>query len=329
MKPQLNYTEFYKNELKILDDKFNSLFRNEYPKSLYEPINFILINGGKRLRPILVLISCLAAGGKKEDAYNAALAVEILHNFTLVHDDIMDNATKRRGLPTVHKKYDLSTAILAGDSMVGFAYKYLLMDCKVNTIEIISTFTNGIIEVCEGQGLDKEFENRNDVTIKEYLLMIRKKTALLIETCCKIGAQIANADGIIVDALAEFGINLGMAFQIQDDLLDIFGDEKEFGKKVGGDLLEAKKTYLFLKALEKAKGESRNLLLKVIEQKGAKKNEIPLYKQLYLELGVFDDAQKLIKSYTKNALKSLEKINSEIGKEYLTDLANSLIKRTK
>ncbi len=329
MIPELNYNDFYKQEITILDDKFNNLFNDLKPKSLYEPIDFILVNGGKRLRPILVLISCIAAGGKKEDAYNAAIAVEILHNFTLVHDDIMDNATKRRGLPTVHKKYDLSTAILAGDSMVGFAYKYLLMDCKVNAIEIISTFTNGIIEVCEGQGLDKEFEIRNDVSLKEYLLMIKKKTALLIETCCKLGAQIANADNVIVEALSEFGINLGMAFQIQDDLLDIFGDEKEFGKKVGGDLLEAKKTYLFLKALEKAEGENKNLLLKVIEQKGAKKSEIPLYKQIYMDLGIFDDAQKLIKNYTKKALKSLDKINSDIGKRYLTDLANSLIKRTK
>jgi geranylgeranyl diphosphate synthase type II len=324
-----NFNDFYNNERAILDKKFAELFKSKKPKSLYEPIDYIIYNGGKRLRPILVLLSCIAAGGKKEDAYNAAMAVEILHNFTLVHDDIMDNATKRRGLPTIHKKYDLSTAILAGDSMVGFAYHYLLIDCKDNDKSILNTFTNGIIEVCEGQALDKEFENRDDVLLKEYLTMIKKKTAALSEMCCSIGAQIAKADEDTVNALAFFGNNLGMAFQIQDDLLDIFGDEKEFGKKVGGDLLEAKKTYLFLKALEKATGEEKNLFLKVIEQKGAKKQEIPLFKELYFKLGIIEDAKKAINTYTKKALKSLDIIKSDLAKEYLSQLAYSLIKRTK
>ncbi len=325
----LDFKEFYNVEREFLDKKFASLFNSKKPKSLYEPIEFIIYNGGKRLRPILVLLSCIAAGGKKDNAYNAAIAVEILHNFTLVHDDIMDNAPKRRGLPTIHKKYDLSTAILAGDSMVGFAYHYLLMDCADNDKTVLNTFTTGIIEVCEGQALDKEFEIRNDVSLKEYLVMIKKKTAALAEMCCTIGAQIAKADLEIVEALADFGNNLGMAFQIQDDLLDIFGDEKEFGKKVGGDLLEAKKTYLFLKALEKAEGEDKKFLLKVIEQKGAKKQDIPLYKDLYFQLGIIDDAKKSINTYTKKALKSINIIKSDIAKEYLTELANSLIKRTK
>ena len=327
--PNLDFNDFYNVEREILDKKFTSLLKNKKPKSLYEPIDYILINGGKRLRPILVLLSCIAAGGKKENAYNAALAVEILHNFTLVHDDIMDNATKRRGLPTIHKKYDLSTAILAGDSMVGFAYQYLLFDCIDNDKTVLNTFTTGVIEVCEGQGLDKEFEGRNDVSLKEYLIMIKKKTAALVEMCCTIGAQLARADSSTVKAMADFGNNLGMAFQIQDDLLDIFGDEKEFGKKVGGDLLEAKKTYLFLKAIEKAEGEDKKLLMKVIEQNGAKKSEISLYRDLYYKLGIIEDAQKVINLYTKKALNAIKVIKSDIAKEYLIQLAHSLIKRTK
>ncbi len=325
----LEFTQFYNSEREKLDNKFALLFRSKKPASLYEPIEYIIVNGGKRLRPILVLLSCLAAGGKTEQAYNAAIAVEILHNFTLVHDDIMDNASKRRGLPTIHKKYDLSTAILTGDSMVGFAYHFLLKDCLENDKAVLNTFTTGIIEVCEGQALDKEFEVRDNVSLKEYLIMIKKKTAALAEMCCEIGAHIAKADTDVVKALAEFGHNLGMAFQIQDDLLDIFGDEKEFGKKVGGDLLEAKKTYLFLKALEKAEGEDKNFLLKVIEKKGASKQDIPKYKELYYKLGIIEDANKLIKKYTKQALKSISIVKSDIAKQYLTELAYSLIKRTK
>ncbi|MBN1638673.1 MAG: polyprenyl synthetase family protein, partial [Ignavibacteriales bacterium] len=179
----------YTKQRKRIDKKFEILLKGKTPNSLYEPCEYIIIGGGKRLRSFLVMLSAYAVGGKMNSVFNAALSVELLHNFTLVHDDIMDNSEKRRGMPTLHKKYDISTAILAGDSLIALAYKYLLKDCfGENVKRVVEIFTNGVIEVCEGQSYDKEFETNSDVNIKDYLLMIRKKTAILLQTCCEIGA---------------------------------------------------------------------------------------------------------------------------------------------
>jgi geranylgeranyl diphosphate synthase type II len=218
---------------------------------------------------------------------------------------------------------------LAGDSLIAVAYKYLLKDSKVNTLSILNTFNQSVIDVCEGQSLDKEFENRGDVTIKEYTTMIRKKTSALIEMCCSIGAKIGGGDKAEVKALEIYGRNLGLAFQLKDDLLDIMGDVKDFGKNVGGDLVEGKKTFLFLKALEVAEGKDKVELQKVVENNGIRKNQINKYKKIYEKLNILEITEKEISRYTNLALKALIKLKNSDAKENLKWLAYSLIDRNK
>jgi geranylgeranyl diphosphate synthase type II len=322
------FIRLYESERKKINKILSDAFKKRQPASLYEPGSYILNSGGKRLRSLLVLLSANTVGGEFRKVYNAAAAVEMLHNFTLVHDDIMDNADKRRGRLTLHKKYDNSTAILAGDSLLSVAYEYLLKDCDGNAKEVISSFTKGLIEVCEGQSLDADFGSRKNVNLNEYILMIRKKTAAMVEMCCRVGALIGGGTQVQVNALGNFGLNIGIAFQIQDDMLDLVADEKVFGKTIGGDLVEGKKTFLFIIALEKSKGEERKKLLKVIENKGIKQNQLNSYKELYQKLGVFEVAKKEIKLYTKKALESLEIFNKE-NINMFRWLAESLIHRTK
>ena len=321
------HIKIYETERKKINKILSDALKKRKPVTLYEPGSYILNSGGKRLRPLLVLLSAKAVGGNFNNAYNAAAAVEMLHNFTLVHDDIMDNADKRRGRLTLHKKYDHNTAILAGDSLLSIAYEYLLKDCNGNAKEVISSFTHGLIEVCEGQSLDTDFESRKNVSSSEYIVMIKKKTAAMAEMCCRIGALLGGGNKTEVNALGNFGLNLGIAFQIQDDLLDISADEKKFGKTIGGDLVEGKKTFLFLEALEKSKGEDRQKLLKVIERRGIRRNQVLSYKQIYEKLGVLDDAQKQIRMYTEKALNSLKFMNENNRKIFMW-LADSLINRT-
>ena len=329
MKEIAKYRSIYKKEILKVETGLTTLLKNKKPKSLYVPCSYILNSGGKRLRPFLVLISAKAVGGKFKDVYNAAMAMEILHNFTLVHDDIMDNSDKRRGRLTLHKKYDISTAILAGDSLITLAYECLLRDCKRNTNQIVSTFTKGVLEVCEGQSLDKEFEARNDVSIEEYKRMIYKKTAALMESCCSVGAQISGAEEKQLKAVERFGKNLGLAFQLQDDLLDLVAEEAKFGKTIGSDLVEGKKTFLFLKAIEKARGEDRKALEKIISNHGIEKDKIESYKNLYKRLGVIEDTEQEIIKYTKLALKNISELPNKEGRELMNWLANILINRNK
>lgn len=323
----MNYINLYETERKKINIILSDSLKNRKPESLYEPGSYILNSGGKRLRPLLVLLSTKAVGGKFKDAYNAAAAVEMLHNFTLVHDDIMDNADKRRGRLTLHKKYDHNTAILTGDSLLSIAYEYLAKDCNGNAKEVFNSFTQGLIEVCEGQSLDTDFEHRQNVTLSEYIVMIKKKTAAMAEMCCKIGALLGGGTKTKVNALSKYGLNLGIAFQIQDDLLDISADEIKFGKTIGGDLVEGKKTFLFLHALEKSKGEDRKKLLTVIERKGIRRNQVKNYKLIYEKLGVLEDARREIKKYTRKALQSINILEKE-NKKIFQWLADSLIHRT-
>ncbi len=319
--------QLYKREITKVEIRLQSVCKNKEPQSLYKPCSYALETGGKRLRPFLVMLAAKAVGGKIKDVYNAAIAVEILHNFTLIHDDIMDNADIRRGRSSLHKKFDENTAILAGDNLMAISYLHLIKDCKQNVNEIVNHFTQGIIEICEGQSYDKDFEFKKNVSIDQYLLMIQKKTAALAEMCCYIGAKIVGGTNSEVNNLAKFGRNLGMAFQLQDDLLDIFGDEKQFGKSVGGDLVEGKKTFLFIKALEKARGEDKRLLKKVITNKGIRKNQVPKYKSIYEKLGVIDDTKKEIRKYSKIALKCVAKIKNPEAKEILNWLTHKLVDR--
>jgi len=321
------YRSLYNTQRKIIEQKIEKVFAKRKPRSLYAPSAYLLSSGGKRLRPLLVLLSAKAVNAKLSEVYNAAIAVELLHNFTLVHDDIMDNADKRRGRLTLHKKYDHNTAILAGDSLLSIAYEYLLKDCNGNAKEVISSFTRGLIEVCEGQSLDTDFELRKNVALSEYITMIKKKTAAMAEMCCRIGALLGGGTKSQVNALGNYGLNLGIAFQIQDDLLDISADEKKFGKTIGGDLVEGKKTFLFLEALEKSRGEDRKKLLKVIEKKGISRNQVSSYKMIYEKLGVLDDARREIRAYTQKALSSVNMLDEE-NKKIFKWLADSLIHRT-
>lgn len=318
-----------KKERKTINAKLKKVLAKRKPRSLYEPSDYILADQGKRLRPLLVLFSAKAVGGTYKQAYNAALAVEMLHNFTLVHDDIMDNADKRRNKLTVHVKYDLNTAILAGDGLLAVAYEYLLKDLIIPGNNVVKYFTRGLVEVCEGQSLDKEFEVKKSVSINEYKTMITKKTAAMAEMCCAIGAQIGAGSIDEIKALSLYGRNLGIAFQIHDDLLDIVGDENAFGKKIGGDLIEGKKTFLFLKGFEKAKGKEKASLVKIIVNKGIQPGEVDNYKKLYQKLGVLEDAKKEIVKYTHKALQQIIHIKNENDKLLFTFLAHSLIKRTK
>ena len=323
------YSGTYKSQIEKVDVILSSLLKNRKPKALYEPCSYILEGKGKRLRPFLVLVSAKSVGGSFTKYYNAAAAVEILHNFTLVHDDIMDNSDKRRGRLTLHKKFDVNTAILAGDNLIALAYECLLKDSKKNVNQVVSTFTHGIIEVCEGQSLDKDFELRDKVSLTEYKVMIYKKTAALAEMCCVLGGQLAGGSKREISALLGYGKNLGLAFQIQDDLLDIIGDEQDFGKKIGSDLIEGKKTYLFLRALQKAKGADKELLQKVIDHKGIERSEIENYKNLYIKLGILKDAKKEIEQYSKLAIESLSSLRNKEGQQLMIWLANALINRNK
>lgn len=317
----------YNGQKKIIEQRLQKIFENRTPRSLYEPSSYLLKSGGKRLRPLLVLLAVKAVGGRFAQAYNAAVAVELLHNFTLVHDDIMDNADKRRGRFTLHKKYDTNTAILAGDSLLSIAYEYLLKDCNGNAKEILASFTKGLVEVCEGQSLDKEFETRNNVSMNDYLIMIQKKTAAMAEMCCSVGAKIGKGTKAEINALENYGRNIGIAFQIQDDLLDLTADEAEFGKVIGGDLIEGKKTYLFIKAYEIAKGEDKKILFEMILNKGIQRNQVEKFKEIFSRLGVLDQAKKSVFDYTDLAVDSLKKLSRKEDKEIFRWIAYSLIER--
>jgi geranylgeranyl diphosphate synthase type II len=300
------------------------------PQGLYTPIQYILNLGGKRLRPILTLMTADIFNGDYKKALNAALSIEIFHNFSLVHDDIMDDAPLRRGEKTVHEKWNINTGILAGDAMLIMAYQ-LFENYEPETFQSLSKiFSKTALEVCEGQQYDVDFETRNDVSIPEYLKMIEYKTAVLVGAAMKMGAIIANASNKDQDGIYEFGRNLGIAFQLQDDYLDAFGDPKTFGKQVGGDIIENKKTFLYLKALEFANTDERDYLLKLYNEKPIDNlYKIEQVKTLFLTTGSAEETQKEIKNYTAKAYSVLDTLNiSEAKKELLKTFGDQLMNRT-
>jgi geranylgeranyl diphosphate synthase type II len=326
----INYKEryaFYKN---LIEDKLLTFTTKVSPTGIYEPMKYILDGGGKRIRPMLLILCCEAVGGKADEALNAATAIEILHNFTLVHDDIMDNADTRRGRETIHKKWDRDTAILAGDGLIGYAYKSLLQTKSERIQDVAKSFTEAIIEVCEGQSYDKEFELRKKVKIDEYIMMIDKKTSELLKCCAEIGALIGNASQEEIDALKLYALYTGLAFQIQDDLLDITADEKKFGKKTGGDLYEGKKTYLLLKAIEVATDvEDKEFLHYITESKGVKNDsEVQKAKGIYEKYGVMESAAKKVEEYTMMANEELNHIKESDAKLMLKWFSDMLLNRT-
>ncbi len=312
--------------IEYLEKKSNS----KEPYNLYEPIDYILNLGGKRLRPVLTLLATELFDVSYEKALDAALAIEIFHNFSLVHDDIMDDAPLRRGQQTVHEKWDVNTGILSGDAMLIKAYQ-LFENYEGETFrELAKLFSKTAIEVCEGQQYDVDFETRDDVTIPEYLKMIEYKTAVLVGAALTMGAIVAGASKECQESLYKYGRDLGIAFQLQDDYLDAFGDPETFGKQVGGDIIENKKTFLYLTALQKSeKDEAQQLehLFSIAPQDPSEK--ITTVKEQFEASGAARATQEEMSKYTQKAFESLENVKiSEDKKEVLRDLGRNLMMRT-
>jgi geranylgeranyl diphosphate synthase type II len=318
------------HSFKDLTNKFAQYFDTShfphFPSSLYTPSNYFLNIGGKRIRPVMCLMGNELFDEIKEDAYHAAVALELFHNFTLIHDDIMDAAPLRRGFETVHQKFGTNTAILSGDVMLIRCYDYLN---KIDTHflpKVLHIFNKTAREVCEGQQLDMDFESRDDVSLEEYIHMIALKTSVLIAASLQIGAVLGGASEGNYNHIYEFGKNLGIAFQIQDDYLDAFGNPEKFGKDVGGDIKQNKKTFLLLHALEVANEQQKNEMQALMQQNPANKVERML--QIYRECNVNDWAKQLKENYLQIALEHLENIAVVSSrKKSLLELAHFLIQR--
>ena len=300
------------------------------PKNLYDPILYILQLGGKRLRPVLTLMTTEIFGTSHKKALDAALAVEVFHNFSLVHDDIMDDAPLRRGKETVHEKWDLNTGILSGDAMLILAYQ-LFENYENDTFrKLAQLFSKTAIEVCEGQQYDIDFETRNDVTIPEYLKMIEYKTAVLVGAAMKMGAIVAEASEKDATAIYDFGRNLGLAFQLQDDYLDAYGDPETFGKQVGGDIIENKKTYLYLKAYENSSQENQESLQHLFSiQPEDTAEKVEAVMEIFNESKAPEAIKGAIKTYTVKAFEVLETLNIKAEqKQLLKVFGEQLMNRT-
>ena len=301
---------------------------NREPSNLYDPVSYILTLKGKRLRPILTLMATDIFSNSYKAGLDAALAVEVFHNFSLVHDDIMDSAELRRGNKTVHKKWNVSTGILSGDVMLIQAYQLFENYEGEVFVDLAKLFSKTAIEVCEGQQYDVDFETRDNVKTSDYLKMITYKTAVLLGASMKMGAIIARASKEDQDKIYDFGKYLGIAFQLQDDYLDAFGDETKFGKKIGGDILENKKTYLYLKAIEFLSEDRKNQLLGLYTNNNSSEEKIKTTKALFEESGSVDYTVKEIKKYTNSAFEILESLNiSAEKKKLLYEFGNSLMDR--
>ena len=321
----------------LTTDKYQEIFTNyldefaaiKEPKNLYEPIAYILNLGGKRIRPILTLMTSDIFGGHYKEALNAALSIEVFHNFSLVHDDIMDDAPLRRGQKTVHENWNINTGILSGDAMLIMAYQ-LFESYEANTFkDLAKLFSKTALKVCEGQQYDVDFETRNDVTIAEYLKMIEYKTAVLVGAAMKMGAIIAKASLEDQNNMYEFGKNLGIAFQLQDDYLDAFGNPKTFGKQTGGDIIENKKTYLHLKALEFSDETNRSKWQDIFSSHtDDNSKKIAAVKQIFESSGATQATKQAIQDYTNKAFSVLEFLHiSEDNKIQLKEFGKNLMNR--
>ncbi len=300
----------------VITEEFSNLHIEKQPKNLYEPIDYILSLGGKRIRPVLTLMAADIFDGDYKKAVSAAKAVEMFHNFSLVHDDIMDDAPLRRGNETVHEKWNLNTGILSGDAMLILAYQYF-EDYEPKIFQALAKlFSKTALEVCEGQQYDVDFETRDDVTIPEYLKMIEYKTAVLLGAAMKMGAIVAETSEENANLIYNFGLNLGIAFQLQDDYLDAFGNPETFGKQVGGDIIENKKTYLYLKAMEFSNEANQQQLLHLFSiQPQDNTDKIESVKAIFNASGASEATKKAIQDYTFKAFETLEKMDIEAEKK--------------
>ncbi|NPA36467.1 MAG: polyprenyl synthetase family protein [Chlorobi bacterium] len=321
------------NELQqIINNKINSLNIGGEPRGLFEPIEYVLSIGGKRIRPALCLLGYQLFSSEKlsDEIIHPAIGLEIFHNFTLLHDDVMDKADMRRNMPTVHKKWDENTAILSGDAMMIKAYQFITK-CPAPVLgEVMDTFNELALGVCEGQQYDMDFENRNDVSVDEYIEMIRLKTSVLIAGSLKIGAIIGGASPKDKELLYDFGEKIGIAFQLQDDFLDVYGDSEAFGKKIGGDIVNNKKTFLLLTALRKAEGRQKDNLYNWLSVTGNDEEKIKAIRKIYNELNIPQDSETLMNNYFNSALKALDQISGDDSvKNDLKHFAINLIKRAR
>jgi geranylgeranyl diphosphate synthase, type II len=311
----------------------NTLKELEYnkrkPAGLYEPIDYIISIGGKRIRPVMVLMACNLFTDEIEHALMPASGIEVFHNFTLLHDDIMDDAPIRRNNPTVHMKWNRNTAILSGDAMSVIAFEFLMNTLPGLSSKIFPVFSKAAIEVCEGQQLDIDFESMSEVSEAQYLKMIELKTSVLLAASFQIGAILGGASDKNARLLYDTGLNLGLAFQVQDDLLDTFGEQSRFGKSIGGDIVMNKKTFLMVKAMELAKGKDATGLKHLLSSDNLIADEkIRKVKELYLKLGVKDVAEKKINHYFELALKSMDDVDvSKERKQVILNLASMLMER--
>lgn len=300
----------------FISDYLQSQYETKEPRNLYEPIHYILGLGGKRMRPVLTLMSAEVFDADYKLALPAALAVEVFHNFSLVHDDIMDDAPLRRGNETVHEKWNINTAILSGDAMLILAYQYFEKYTTEVFRDLAKLFSQTALEVCEGQQWDVDFEIRDNVTIPEYLKMIEYKTAVLVAAAMKMGAIVAETSKENADLIYDFGLNLGLAFQLQDDYLDAFGNPETFGKQVGGDIIENKKTYLYLKTLEFSTEKEREQLLHLFSiQPEDNTDKIASVKEIFINSGAAKATQQAIQDFTLKAFETLQNIGIDNEKK--------------
>lgn len=316
---------------KIIDEAIRGVLKGYQPQSLFIPAEYMLSLGGKRLRPLLTLMAADLFGKDVEEVVDAALAIEIFHNFSLVHDDLMDDADLRRGYPTVHKKWCDNSAILSGDALVIEAYKYIAKTPGRVLPDVLELFSTTAMEICKGQQYDMDFEQRFDVTEEEYIEMIRLKTAVLIGCALKIGTIIAGAPVADADSLYEFGINIGLAFQLKDDLLDVYGDPETFGKKIGGDILCNKKTFLLIRSLKNSSSAQREELYRWLAATDYDPDaKIKFVKNIYDELNLKFIVENLIEKYYLASLDCLSSVNlPDDRKRDLITLSENLMYREK
>lgn len=317
--------EFLKPYISLVEKEISSLDFPLQPSNLYDPLRYFMQMGGKRIRPVLTMLGAELFGGNKEEVLHQALAVEVFHNFSLIHDDIMDEAPIRRGNTTVHKKWNSNVAILSGDVLLIKAYQELSKIDKKILIDSLLLFNSTAKEVCEGQQMDIDFEQREIVSIEEYIEMIRLKTSVLLGGALELGAIHSKASKEDRKALHSFGVNIGIAFQIQDDILDLYGNPEKFGKQVGGDVLGNKKTLLLLTAFEKANKTQVEALKKMLSLTDSSQ-KIERAKEIFDELNVLSFVQKTMNDFYEKAMNNINSISSK-NKTTLIELATFLIER--
>lgn len=313
-----------------IHEYINSLGYKHEPVALYDPIEYVLGMGGKRLRPVLLLLAYNLYKDNIETVFPQAAGIETYHNFTLLHDDLMDQADMRRGIPTVHKRWNENVAILSGDAMLILAYRYMLQGCPEKYLRNVSeVFGITALEVCEGQQQDMDFENRTDVTVEEYIEMIRLKTSVLLAGALKIGAILGEAPEEDLQLLYDFGIKIGLAFQLQDDYLDVYGDPSVFGKKIGGDILCNKKTFMLITALNASDKNSREDLLSWIDKKDfIPEEKIKAVTAIYDKVGIREICHTAIDKYYEEGMTLLERVGVKAeAKQYLKEYVQGLMNR--